>query len=79
MKLITLKCPSCGAPVKITHHRYLKCDYCRGRFIVENSQEDLQIVPKMELRTPDEINDWNEFWTAIFNGGYYDIDEVKNV
>lgn len=77
MILKPLRCPFCGAPIKITHDRYVKCDFCRGRFVVENSQEDIQIVAQPELRTPEELNDWNEFWEAIFNGGYYDIDEAK--
>lgn len=77
MILKPLRCPFCGAPIKITHDRYVKCDFCRGCFVVENSQEDIQIVAQPELRTPEELNDWNEFWEAIFNGGYYDIDEAK--
>lgn len=73
-----LRCPFCGAPIKITHDRYLKCDFCRGRFIVENSNEDIEVKPQ-EIREPEEINDWNEFWGEILdNGNYYDIDEVKN-
>lgn len=78
MILKPLKCPFCGAPIKITHDRYLKCDFCRGRFIVENSNEDIEVKPQ-EIREPEEINDWNEFWGEILdNGNYYDIDEVKN-
>lgn len=78
MKIKPLRCPFCGAPIKITHNRYLKCDFCRGRFIVENSNEDIEIKPQ-EMRAPEELNDWNEFWSEILdNGNYYDIDEVKN-
>ena len=77
MRLKTLKCPSCGAPLRYRYNRYIKCDYCRGGFVVENSQEDIQIMAEPELRTPDEIGNWNEFWEQIFKGGYYDIDEVK--
>ena len=76
MILKPLKCPFCGAPIKITHDRYLKCDFCRGRFIVENSNENIEVKPQ-EIRTPEELNDWNEFWSEILdNGNYYDIDEV---
>ena len=75
MILKPLKCPFCGAPIKITHDRYLKCDFCRGRFIVENSNEEVEIKPQ-EIRAPEELNDWNEFWSEILdNGNYYDIDE----
>jgi len=78
MKIKPLRCPFCGAPIKITHDRYLKCDFCRGRFIVENSNEEVEIKPQ-EIRAPEELNDWNEFWSEILdNGNYYDIDEVKN-
>lgn len=78
MKIKPLRCPFCGAPIKITHYRYLKCDFCRGRFIVENSNEDIEVKPQ-EIRTPEELNDWREFWSEILdNGNYYDIDEVKN-
>lgn len=78
MKIKPLRCPFCGAPIKITHDRYLKCDFCRGRFIVENSNEDIEIKPQ-EMRAPEELNDWNEFWGEILdNGNYYDIDEVKH-
>lgn len=77
MILKPLKCPFCGAPIKITHDRYLKCDFCRGRFIVENSNENIEVKPQ-EIRTPEGLNDWNEFWSEIFNGNYYDVDEVKN-
>lgn len=78
MKIKPLRCPFCGAPIKITHDRYLKCDFCRGRFIVENSNEDIEVKPQ-EIREPEEINDWNEFWGEILdNGNYYDIDEVKH-
>ena len=79
MKIKPLRCPSCGAPIKITHHKYLKCDFCRGRFIIEDGQEDIVIKQEPEPRTPEELNDWNEFWSEILdNGNYYDIDEVKN-
>ena len=79
MKIKPLRCPFCGAPIKITHDRYLKCDFCRGRFIVENSNEDIVIKQEPEPRTPEELNDWNEFWSEILdNGNYYDIDEVKH-
>lgn len=78
MRLKPLKCPFCGAPIKITHDRYLKCDFCRGRFIVENSNEEVEIKPQ-EIRTPEDLNDWNEFWSEILdNGNYYDVDEVKH-
>ena len=77
MILKPLKCPFCGAPIKITHDRYLKCGFCRGRFIVENSNEEVEIKPQ-EIRAPEEQNDWNEFWSEILdNGNYYDIDEVE--
>lgn len=77
MKIKPLRCPFCGAPIKITHDRYLKCDFCRGRFIVENSNEEVEVKPQ-EIRAPEELNDWNEFWSEILdNGNYYDIDEVK--
>lgn len=59
------------------YNRCIKCDYCRSCFVVENSQENIQIMAEPELRKPDEIDDWNEFWEAVFDGGYYDIDEVK--
>jgi len=79
MILKPLKCPSCGAPIKITHHKYLKCDFCRGRFIIEDGQEDIAIKQEPEPRTPEELNDWNEFWSEILdNGNYYDIDEVEH-
>lgn len=78
MKIKPLRCPFCGAPIKITHDRYLKCDFCRGRFIVENSNEDIE-VKQQEIRTPEELNDWREFWGEILDkGNYYDIDEVEN-
>lgn len=79
MILKPLRCPFCGAPIKTTHDRYVKCDFCRGRFVVENSQEDIQIMPKREvdIRNPEDLENWNEFWEAVFDGGYYDIDEVK--
>ena len=78
MKIKPLRCPFCGAPIKITHDRYLKCDFCRGRFIVENSNEGIEAKPQ-EIREPEQLNDWNEFWSEILdNGNYYDIDEVKN-
>lgn len=78
MILKPLKCPACGAPIKITHHKYLKCDFCRGRFIVENSNENIEIKPQ-EIRTPEELNDWNEFWSEVLdNGNYYDVDEAEN-
>ena len=78
MKIKPLRCPFCGAPIKITHDRYLKCDFCRGRFIVENSNEEVEIKPQ-EIRAPEELNDWNEFWGEILdNGNYYDVDEVKH-
>lgn len=78
MKIKPLRCPFCGAPIKITHDRYLKCDFCRGRFIVENSNEDIEVKPQ-EIREPEELNDWNEFWGEILdNGNYYDVDEVKH-
>ena len=78
MKIKPLRCPFCGAPIKITHDRYLKCDFCRGRFIVENSNEEAEIKPQ-EIRAPEELNDWNEFWSEILdNGNYYDVDEVKH-
>lgn len=78
MKIKPLRCPFCGAPIKITHDRYLKCDFCRGRFIVENSNENIEVKPQ-EIRTPEELNDWNEFWGEILdNGNYYDVDEVED-
>lgn len=78
MKIKPLRCPFCGAPIKITHDRYLKCDFCRGSFIVENSNEEVEIKPQ-KIRAPEELNDWNEFWSEILdNGNYYDIDEVKH-
>lgn len=78
MKIKPLRCPFCGAPIKITHDRYLKCDFCRGRFIVENSNEDIEVRPQ-EIREPEQLNDWNEFWSEILdNGNYYDVDEVKH-
>lgn len=78
MKIKPLRCPFCGAPIKITHDRYLKCDFCRGRFIVENSNENIEVKPQ-EIREPEELNDWNEFWSEILdNGNYYDVDEVKH-
>ena len=78
MKIKPLRCPSCGAPRKITHDRYLKCDFCRGRFIVENSNEEVEIKPQ-EIRAPEELNDWNEFWSEVLdNGNYYDVDEAEN-
>lgn len=78
MILKPLKCPSCGAPIKITHHKYLKCDFCRGRFIAENSNENIVVEQEPEPRAPEELNDWNEFWSEILdNGNYYDIDELK--
>lgn len=60
MKIKPLRCPFCGAPIKITHDRYLKCDFCRGSFIVENSNEEVEIKPQ-KIRAPEELNDWNEF------------------
>lgn len=78
MKIKPLRCPFCGAPIKITHDRYLKCDFCRGRFIIENSNEEVEVKPQ-EIRAPEELNDWNEFWSEILdNGNYYDVDEVKH-
>lgn len=78
MKIKPLRCPFCGAPIKIMHDRYLKCDFCRGRFIVENSNESIEVWPQ-EIRTPEELNDWNEFWGEILdNGNYYDVDEVED-
>lgn len=78
MEIKPLRCPFCGAPIKITHDRYLKCDFCRGRFIVENGNENIEVKPQ-EIRAPEELNDWNEFWSEILdNGNYYDIDEVKH-
>ena len=53
MKIKPLRCPFCGAPIKIAHDRYLKCDFCRGRFIVENSNEEVEVKPQ-EIRTPKE-------------------------
>lgn len=77
MILKPLKCPFCGAPIKITHDRYLKCDFCRGRFIVENSNENIEAKPQ-EIRAPEELNDWREFWSEILdNGNYYDVEEVE--
>ena len=79
MKIKPLRCPFCGAPIKITHDRYLKCDFCRGRFIIEDGQEDIVIKQEPEPRTLEELNDWNEFWGEILdNGNYYDVDEVKH-
>ena len=78
MEIKPLRCPFCGAPIKITHDRYLKCDFCRGRFIVENGNENIEVKPQ-EIRAPEELNDWNEFWSEILdNGNYYDVDEVKH-
>lgn len=77
MLIKPLKCPFCGASIKITCYKYLKCDFCRGRFIIENSNEKVEVKPQ-EIRTPEELNDWSEFWSEILdNGNYYNIDEVK--
>ena len=79
MKLITIKCPNCGAPLDADKERneVIRCDYCRYDIFVERGKAELAPLAPTP-RPPEELNDWNEFWEAVFDGGYYDIDEVKN-
>lgn len=78
MKLITIKCPNCGAPLDADKERneVIRCEHCRYDIFVERGEAELAPLAPMP-KTPEELNDWNEFWEAVFDGGYYDIDEVK--
>lgn len=85
MKLITIKCPNCGAPLDADKERndVIRCTHCRYDIFIERGEAELaplKPLPKEpECRTPEELNDWNEFWSEILdNGDYYDIDEVEN-
>ena len=85
MILKPIKCPACGAnlyspdPDAICGRIIAKCEYCRSNVLIDftNGEDGVRVMQEATARAPEELNDWNEFWEAIFNGGYYDIDEVK--
>lgn len=80
MKLVTIKCPNCGAPLDTDKERneVIRCDHCRYDIFVERGKAELAPLAPTP-KAPEELNDWNEFWSEILdNGNYYDIDEVEN-
>lgn len=87
MKLTTIKCPNCGAslyspdPDAVCGRIITKCEYCRRHVLIDftNGEDGIRVMQEATARTPEELNDWNEFWSEILdNGNYYDIDEVEN-
>ena len=76
MKLITLKCPNCGAALdaEAEFNSVIHCDKCRYDIFVERGEAELAPLKPLPKKEP---SDWDIFWERIFKGDYYDIDEVK--
>ena len=57
MKLITLKCPDCGATFDIKEDRKICfCSYCGGKMILDNEEQKLSISKNINI-TNHNIND----------------------
>ena len=76
MRLITLKCPNCGAPLDADAERndVIRCRNCRYDIFVERGKAETAPLKPLPKKEP---SDWDIFWERIFKGDYYDIDEVK--
>lgn len=82
MNIRPLKCPSCGASIdyEITDdilcgRCIYKCEYCRSWVICDYAVKDGQVEIMNEAH--DDSDGMDMFMKRLFDGNYYDIDEVK--
>lgn len=79
MKAVAIKCPNCGAnlyrpdPDAICVRIVAKCEYCRSYVLIDfiNGEDGVRVMQEATVGS-----DWNESGEAIFNGNYYDVEEL---
>ena len=75
--LVELKCHRCGAPLKYEYGAFWRCNFCKAVYKICDDEKP-GTVKDSSAEELEETDPLAEMFSRLWEGDYYDIDEVKS-